>query len=172
MEHSSIVNNDSQYVLENDLLCVEFDQTGEIISLFDKSAGREVLPEGQRANLFQAFEDRPLDWDAWDIDIFYDDRQWTADAAHSMTIIEEGPLRVGLEIRRSLLNSEIVQRIYLYQGERRIDFETWIDWRERHMLLKVAFPVDVLSPRATFDVQWGNVQRPTHRNTIMGLGPF
>ena len=131
---------DSKYVLENEDLCIAFDEAGDIVSLFDKSAGREVIPEGQRANLFQAFEDRPLDWDAWDIDIFYDDKMWPAEAAHSLTIIEEGPLRAGLEIRRRLFKSEIVQRVYLYRGERRIDFETSIDWRERHVLLKVAFP--------------------------------
>ncbi len=163
---------DVSTILENDLLRVEFDQTGEIISLFDKEVQRHVLPRGERANLFQAFEDRPLDWDAWDIDIYYDDRQWTAGAAHSIAIIETGPLRVGLEIRRRLGRSAIVQRIYLYQGERRIEFDTWIDWRERHTLLKVAFPVDVLSPSATFDVQWGNVQRPTHRNTSWDWARF
>jgi len=123
-------------VLENDALHVEFDAAGDITRLFDKSVGREVLPSGQRANVFQAFEDRPLGGDAWDIDIFYDDKQWTAEPAY------------------------------------RLDFDTRVDWRERHVLLKVAFPVDVLSPLATYDIQWGNVQRPTHRNTSWDWARF
>ena len=159
-------------MLENDALRVEFDAAGDITRLFDKIAEREVLPPGQRANVFQAFEDRPLGGDAWNIDIFYDDKRWTAEPAYSLTIIERGPLRAGLEIRRRLLNSEIVQRVYLYRGYRRLDFDTWVDWRERHVLLKVAFPVDILSPLATYDIQWGNVQRPTHRNTSWDWARF
>jgi len=159
-------------VLENDALHVEFDAAGDITRLFDKSVGREVLPSGQRANVFQAFEDRPLGGDAWDIDIFYDDKQWTAEPAYSLSVVERGPLRAGLEIRRRLLNSEIVQRVYLYRGYRRLDFDTRVNWRERHVLLKVAFPVDVLSPLATYDIQWGNVQRPTHRNTSWDWARF
>ncbi|MBE9506586.1 MAG: alpha-mannosidase, partial [Chloroflexi bacterium] len=118
-------------VLENEMLRVESDAAGDITRLFDKTVGREVLPPGQRANVFQAFEDRPLgEGDAWNIDIFYDDKQWTAEPATSLTIIEQGPLRAGMEIRRRLLNSEIVQRVYLYRGNRRLDFDTWVDWRE------------------------------------------
>lgn len=159
-------------ILENDLLRVVFDKTGDIVALFDKEVQRQVLPVDARANIFQVFEDRPIAWDAWDIDIYYADKQWVAEPAHSLTIIETGPLRIGLEIRRRLSHSEIVQHVYLYHGERRLDFDTWIDWRERHMLLKVAFPVDVLTPTATYDVQWGNVQRPTHRNTSWDWARF
>jgi len=159
-------------VLENDVLRVEFDAAGDLVRLFDKAAQREVLPPETRANAFQAFEDRPLNWDAWDIDIFYEAKGWTAEPAHHMAITETGPLRVTLELRRRILNSEIAQRISLYRGLRRIDFDTQVDWRERHVLLKVAFPVEVLSPVATYDIQWGNVQRPTHRNTSWDWARF
>ncbi len=160
------------FILENNLLRVTFADTGNIIDLYDRIAERNVLPEGQQANVFQAFEDRPLGWDAWDIDIFYQDKQYQADPAEEIRIIEKGPLRVGLEIRRQVLNSQIIQRIYLYHDSRRIDFDTWVDWQEQHILLKVAFPVDVLSPVATYDVQWGNVQRPTHWNTSWDWARF
>jgi alpha-mannosidase len=160
-------------VLENDALCVEFDMAGDIIRLFDKTVGREVLPPGRRANVFRAFEDRPLgEEDAWNIDIFYDDKQWAAEPAHSLMMIEQGPLRAGLEIRRRILNSEIVQRVYLHRDSHCLDFDTWVDWREHHVLFKVAFPVDVLSPVATYDIQWGNIQRPTHRNTSWDWARF
>jgi alpha-mannosidase len=159
-------------VLENELLRLEFAEDGDLVGVLDKAAGRQVLPAGARANQFQAFEDRPLNWDAWDIDIFYDEKMWLAEPAQSIAVIEDGPLRAGLQIRRRLLNSEIVQQVYLWRGGRRVDFVTRIEWRERHILLKVAFPVNILSPAATYDVQWGNVQRPTHRNTSWDWARF
>ncbi len=158
--------------LENELLRVEFSPAGDIVRIFDKANQREVLPPGAAANQFQAFEDRPKFWDAWDIDIFYDDKLWLAEPAVSMTLIENGPLRWTLEIRRQILNSLYTQRISLTRGSARLDFDTHIDWRERHVLLKAAFPVDVLSPVATYDIQWGNVQRPTHRNTSWDWARF
>jgi alpha-mannosidase len=158
--------------LENDLLRVEFSEDGDIVRIFDKANQREVLPPGAVANQFQAFEDRPKFWDAWDIDIFYDDKLWLAEPAASIELVEQGPLRWTLEIRRQILNSVYTQRISLTRGSARLDFDTKIDWRERHILLKVAFPVDVLAPQATYDIQWGNVQRPTHRNTSWDWARF
>lgn len=159
-------------VLENALLRAEFDQSGDIVRLFDKRANREVLPAGERANQWQLFEDRPLDWEAWDIDIFYDEKMWLADPADSIEVVEKGPLRACLEITRRVFNSDIVQRVYMYADSARIDFDTKINWQERRLLLKVAFPVDVLSPRATYEIQWGNVERPTHSNTSWDWARF
>ena len=89
--------------MENLCLRVEFDQAGDIVRLFDKRAKREVLAAGARANQWQVFEDRPLDWEAWDIDIFYDEKMWLADPADSIKVVEKGPLRACLEIKRRRL---------------------------------------------------------------------
>jgi alpha-mannosidase len=70
------------------------------------------------------------------------------------------------------LHSDYVQRISLSHSSAQLDFGTTIDWRERHILLKVAFPLDVLSPTATYEIQWGNVERPTHRNTSWDWARF
>jgi alpha-mannosidase len=86
--------------------------------------------------------------------------------------VEAGPLRATLEVRRRILNSSVTQRISLERGSQRLDVDTAIDWRERHVLLKVAFPVDVLAPAATYEIQWGSVQRPTHRNTSWDWARF
>jgi len=160
------------FILENDVLVVEFNKSGEMVRLFDKSEEREVLPVGMKANIFQAFEDYGLDGDAWNIDILYESKQYMTESAYSSIIIETGPLRVGLEFKRHFLNSEIIQRIYLYRGCMRMDFDTWVDWHERHVLLKVAFPIEVLSPKSTYEIQWGNIQRPTHRNTSWDQARF
>lgn len=169
---SVVAQADDEISLENDMLRVEFNSNGDITRVFDKIATREVLPDGERANVFLAFEDRPMNFDAWDIDIFYDDRQWEAESAHEISLIENGPVRAGLLIKRRFRSSEIVQHIYLYRNSPRLDFDTWADWNEQHILLKVAFPVDVLSPTATYDIQWGNIERPTHRNTSWDWARF
>ncbi len=158
--------------LENDFLRVEFNPNGDITRIYDKATQREVLPSGALANQFQAFEDRPLSWDAWDIDIFYDDKMWLSAPATSIEVVEQGPLRATVEVKRRILNSNYVQRISLTHNSPRLDFDTHIDWHERKVLLKVAFPIDVLAPTATYEIQWGNVQRPTHRNTSWDWARF
>ena len=158
--------------LENDFLLVEFNPDGDITRIFDKQSNREILPPNAIANQFQAFEDRPKDWDAWDVDIFYDDKRWLAEPATSIKMVEYGELRQTLEIKRKIQNSEITQRISLNRTSPRLDFDTRINWQERHILLKVAFPVDILAPQATYEIQWGNVERPTHRNTSWDWARF
>jgi alpha-mannosidase len=158
--------------LENSYLLVTFNKQGNITRIFDKSANREVLAIGAVANQFQAFEDRPKDFDAWDIDIYYDDETYFAEPATFVKLVESGPLRWTVEVKRRILNSEITQRISLRYNSPRLDFDTVVNWRERHTMLKVAFPVDVLSPVATYEIQWGNVQRPTHRNTSWDWARF
>ncbi|MBK8615836.1 MAG: alpha-mannosidase [Anaerolineales bacterium] len=158
--------------LENDFLKIEFNSNGDITRIFDKQANREVLAPNSIANQFQVFEDRPKSWDAWDVDIFYDDKIWLAEPATSITMIEDGELRQTIEIKRKIQSSEFTQRISLNHNSRRVDFDTHINWMERHTMLKVAFPVDVLAPQATYEIQWGNVTRPTHRNTSWDWARF
>ncbi len=159
-------------LLENALLRVELNEAGDITRVYDKANGREVLPEGAIANQFLAFEDRPMNWDAWDVDIFYDDKVYLAGPASEVVVEEAGPLRGTLKITRRILNSDYVQRVSLAHNSARLDFDTEIDWRERHILLKVAFPIDVLTPTATYEIQWGNTERSTHRNTSWDWARF
>jgi len=158
--------------LENNFLHIEFNDEGDITRIFDKQANREVLPPDSIANQFQAFEDRPKDWDAWDVDIFYDDKMYLAEPADLSKMIEQGELRQTIEIKRRILNSFYTQRISLNYSSPRLDFDTHIEWNERHIMLKVAFPVEVLAQQATYEIQWGNVQRPTHRNTSWDWARF
>ncbi|HEY0756451.1 MAG TPA: alpha-mannosidase [Ktedonobacteraceae bacterium] len=159
-------------LLENSAVRIELDAAGDITRIFDKVSQREVLVPDSVANQFQAFEDRPQFWDAWDLDIFYDDKMWTAEPATSVRVLEQGPLRATLEIERQILHSHYTQRLSLSYNSPRLDIATTIDWHERHILLKVAFPVDILNPSATYEIQWGNVQRPTHRNTSWDWARF
>jgi alpha-mannosidase len=158
--------------IENDFLRVEFNAVGDITRIYDKSNQREVLPSGCIANQFQAFEDRPIYWDAWDIERAYDDKMWLSDPALEIRLVEAGPLRACIEIKRRILHSDYIQQISLAFNSPRLDFSTTIQWHEKHILLKVAFPVDVLATQATYEIQWGNLQRPTHENTSWDWARF
>jgi alpha-mannosidase len=169
---SPVTSNSYPVSLENDYLLVHFNESGDITRIFDKKAKREVLAPNTVANQFQAFEDRPKSWDAWDVDIFYDDKMWLAEPVESIKFVENGALRQTIEVKRKIQNSEYTQRISLNRNSPRLDFDTSINWMERHTMLKVAFPMDILAPQATYEIQWGNVQRPTHRNTSWDWARF
>ncbi len=159
-------------IVENDVLRLEFDAAGTLTRIFDKRVDREVLKEGEAGNRLQVFEDRPISWDAWDIDAFFEDRGEIIGGLTRMELIETGPLRTSLRIERSYRSSLLRQDIQLCAGSPRIDFVTEVDWHETHLLLKVAFPVAIFSPVATYEIQWGSIMRPTHRNTSWDYAKF
>lgn len=158
--------------IENDEWSVRFDPHGNITSIASlDNQPVEFIEPGKLANLFQVFDDRPLFWDAWDVDIYALERHEALVKSESFEIVERGPVRVAVETVKRFGNSTIKQRISLGPTPG-IRFDTWVDWRESHKMLKVAFPVDVNSSRATYEIQFGNVERPTHRNTSWDMARF
>jgi alpha-mannosidase len=133
---------------------------------------REVLPAGDRANVLQVFEDKPAANDAWDIDIQYQDKMWEFQAEGLPRVIECGPVRVVVEQALCYGQSRIEQHIIFYADKARIDFVNRVDWQETHMLLKAAFPADILSPKATYEIAFGAIERPTHWNTSWDKAKF
>lgn len=158
--------------LENDFYQIKLNAQGQIISIYDKENGREVLAEQSRANVFQAFEDKPMKFDAWDIDLYYQEKMREISNLTNTEVIEEGPLRGSLKLTWKFYDSTIVQTIRIYKDSRRIDFDTEIDWQEQQTLLKTAFPVDIRATSATYDIQFGNIERPTHWNTSWDYAKF
>jgi len=151
--------------LENEHLRIELDDRGLLSSIFDKAAQREVLAPGAVGNRFQLHPDYPNFFDAWDIDRFTFDQVVDLDEVESIDVVASGPLRAGIRVTRRFGASRLTQVVGLDAGGRAVDFETEVDWHETNRLLKVAFPVDVRSPRATYEIQYGHVERPTHANT-------
>lgn len=156
---------------ENRHYKLTLDQSGRIASLFDKAANRSVLSEGSFGNELQVFEDFPREYDNWEITDYYKQKMWILDEDASIEPITDGS-RAGFKITKSYMHSTITQYLWLYSESRRIDFETEIDWHEHHQILKAAFPLDVLSATATYDIQFGHVQRPTHENTSWDKAKF
>ena len=151
---------------------VTFNEHYEIISLIDKKHQRELVPEGERLNQLVAYEDLPMNYDAWDIDIYYDRKSWSVDDVTEAKIVERGPIRDTLLIKRNFQQSTITQYIHFNHLTNQIDFETEVDWHLHHVLLKAQMPLDIHTLEATFDIQFGNVTRALHRNTSWDLARF
>ncbi|NLM78758.1 MAG: alpha-mannosidase [Ruminococcaceae bacterium] len=158
--------------LENRFFSIDLDDAGHMIHIYDKTAQREVIQAGRKANLIRAFEDKPMRHQNWDIDIYYQQKSWEIADISSIEILEQGPVRAALQITRPFLDSRILQTIYIYDQIPRIDFATTIEWREDELLLKAEFPVDIHADTATYDIQFGNVTRPTHWNTSWDWARF
>lgn len=158
--------------LENDFFAVRFDANYEIESIFDKRAGREVVDDSRgTANRLEACEDYPHNFDAWEIKSYYREKVHPVDQVQSAAPIFDGA-RAGFKICRSFLHSTVEQKIWLYEDLGRIDFETKIDWHQEHLLMKVAFPVRINASRATCEIQFGALERPTHSNTSWDAAKF
>ncbi len=151
--------------LRTPLYDLEWNGAGHWTRLFDRQAGREVLAPGGLGNVFEVYEDKPLDFDAWDIDLFYREKRRSVDDLESVELIGVGPIACMLRFVWRVGRSRVEQDVVLYAHSRRIDCRTRIAWHERQTLLKVAFAVDVRNTEATYDIQFGNLRRPTHTNT-------
>lgn len=174
---NSIENNTNVFtfadgIIETPFYHVELNEVGHMTSLVDKKADRQVLAKGAKANVIQMFEDKPLAHEAWDIDIYYQEKMREVTDLTRMEVTEKGPLHMVVRLEWNYMNTKIKQDMTFYVEDKRIDFKTWVDFRERKQLMKVAFPVDIRSTYATYDVQYGNVQRPTHWNTSWDWARF
>jgi len=159
--------------LENELLKVSFDKAGEITSVYDKTRQRELLPAGTLANRLIAYEDKPMQWDAWDIDRYFEEQFWPlADSPTKVSVVETGPHRAAIRVERKYQKSLIVQVISLAAGARQVEFDTFIDWQERAQVIKAQFPFDFNTSEVRSEIQFGHVRRPTHRNTTWDRARF
>ena len=157
--------------LENDRYNLRFNEKGQIESVYDKSLEREWL-DGP-ANVLQTFDDRPNSWEAWDLNDWYREAPLDLLKLDSAEIVEQGPARVVMRLRHTSKNgSTIEQDVVLYRSIARIDFLTRVDWHEQRVLLKAAFPVAIHNTSATFDIQFGSIERPTHSNTSWDAAKF
>ncbi len=160
------------YHLETPFYSITLDAQGRMESIFDKENDRELVKAGHKANQLRLYEDKPIYYDNWDIDIFYTEKSWPVDELVSMRWTEDGPVRTTLELCWHCSLSTIWQKIHFYADTRRIDFETKLDWKLHQHLLKAEFPVDIHSDEATFDIQFGNVIRKVHTNTTWDRARF
>lgn len=168
----SLTNDGAGFIVDNGLIYLSINSSGNITSLIDLDTQREALADQSLANLFQLHHDIPNFWNAWDVDVFYTENTEDLVNGATLTLLEEHDLRCAFLLELPFGSSKITQRITINAGTKRIDFDTEVDWQERNRLLKVAFPTDIHSLRASFDIQFGHVERPTHDNTSWDEAKF
>jgi alpha-mannosidase len=149
-------------VLETDILRLVFNDRGEIRSMYDKEAGRELA--AGLMNCFMLYADLPSSCDAWDIESSCELLPLPLDGPAELEVLAIGPLLWRLRVTRIIGSSSLRQEIVVRQHDRRVDFHTVVDWHERHKLLKVCFPTTVYACEALHEVQFGYLARPTHRS--------
>lgn len=149
------------YLLENDILLVKFNDQGNIVSVFDIENNREVMNTGSVANELNVYHD---DGDAWDFPADYEYRVAGKFELVSSEAFVDGPKAVMQQVRQ-FGESKLTQKIILTAGSRRIDFETEVEWNERHKMLRASFPVAIHATESTSEIQFGHIKRQTNQNT-------
>jgi alpha-mannosidase len=163
-------SNQQGVTIENGLVRIKIDRRGNLTSVFDLRVQREALEAP--GNVFHLHEDIPVNWDAWDVDVNYKETVKILDGPAKVELVESGPLRARVKVSRTFGKSRLEQEIVLRAGSARIDFPTEVDWQERQKFLKVAFPVAIRAMNATYEIQYGHLERPTHTNTSWDLARF
>ncbi|KIL60738.1 glycoside hydrolase family 38 protein [Amanita muscaria Koide BX008] len=151
---------------------------GRITSLLDVKQGRELIANGATGGLV-IFEDRPNYWDAWDVEIHHLETAQQLKFT-SISVVSHGPLRAAIAAELKYCNSLIKVIISLdavaataKENSRSLfRFDATVDWHERHKFLKFELPLNIHSPSATYECQFGHVQRPTHKNTTLDIAKF
>ena len=168
----SVLKTADGFVITTPFAKVDMAADGSFTSLLDLSENRQVWKAGEAGNRLRIYEDKPIYYDNWDIDVFYTEKYWDLDEPASIAVTSVGPLCLQITVNRSFMHSRMTQDIRFYAHSPRIDFNTWVDWKEHQYLLKAGFPVDVHTDEAAFDIQFGNVVRKTHTNTSWDRARF
>ncbi len=150
---------------------VEFNEKGNIAKLIHKETGRSVSPEGEIVGEVIAYQDRPHNHEAWDVKCYFDEVSWKLDFLKA-EIIEKGPVRAVYKVERIFRKSTFTEYYCVYNELERIDVDYESDWKENHVVLKANYPVDVNAVKATFDIQFGNIERSTTTNTTWEFAQF
>ncbi|KAK8894152.1 Alpha-mannosidase 2C1 [Tritrichomonas musculus] len=160
-------------------LSIIFNENGSIKSVKDVKTGREFLSSA--ANKFELFEDRPINWPAWDIQRYHKEMQLFESiqfdgydfTSHHSQILMKYSIKGNRNITSPNVRfSTINQTITFSEDSPSIDFTTVVNWTEHDKLLKVAFPTSVRSKFARFGIQFGHITRSTHKNTLRDFAKF
>jgi alpha-mannosidase len=143
---------------------------GALVSLVHKATGRQTL--AGPADL-EICRDDPTRWEAWDVEPQDLETAKPCPPAESCTISVDNPLRAEVTLRRKIgAKSRMTQVVRLDADTRRLEFHHEVDWQESRKWLKAAFPVQVRAMNATYEMQFGCVERPTHYNTSYDIARF
>lgn len=165
----------SVFELRNSQFVVEV-SNGVITSLYDINADRELIPKGAKAAQLVIFDDKPLYWQAWDVEVYHLESRKELTPS-KVVISENGPHRVSLNVEtkisdKSWIKTTISLSAAIGNAPTSVEIDAEIEWRETMKFLKVEFPVDIVNTEASYETQYGIVRRPTHYNTTWDMAKF
>ncbi len=163
---------DMPAVLENELIRYEFGADGTLTHIFDKVAGKVVSTTEAPGNVLALYLDEPTDSDAWDIGRYYLENHLENARLTARSAIRRDACRSTFAQEFTVGGSQLVQHITLEHNSRRLEFSCRVEWREKHRMLRVAFPVAVTADRANFDIQYGFISRTVHENDSIDRAQF
>jgi alpha-mannosidase len=167
----TVTEGGERIVLENGTLRAELDRGGRLLSLVHLASGREAF--AGPGNVLQTYDDRPTNYDAWDVDPFHLETVRDCPPATSFAVTSGGGLRGEVTFEHGVGRASTVrQAVRLDAGSGRLEFRCQAEWHERHTMLKVLFPVAVRAADATYQMQFGYVERPTHYSTSHDLARY
>jgi alpha-mannosidase len=148
--------------MENRYYRVQLNADGDVASIFDKTIGRELLSAPARLAISY---DNPAQWPAWNMDWEQEQaapKEFVSGPAH-IRVVEDGPVRVAVEVSRETAGSRFVQTISLAAGYagKRVQFGNVVDWNTRESNLKASFPLTSSNHVATYNWDIGTIERPT-----------
>jgi alpha-mannosidase len=153
--------------LENEFLRVSLDpRTGWVTSLFDKRGGREVL--AAPGNYLEALTDEPKSMSAWELGLKGRVAR-VGESGARIEIIEKGPVRVAVRITSAFRESRFTQDLILTRGIPRLDCRLSLDWQERNIMIKAAFPAAAKNSQAFYEIPFGAVARPADGSEVPAL---
>jgi alpha-mannosidase len=162
-------SSSGSFSISNQLLRIGVDAaSGCIVSLIDERSGSETLAPNACGNQLQFFKDLPKQYDAWNVDPGTLDQ--VPAAIQKADSVGWSASEKAIVVRLHWQGSKFVQTISL-QGDQ-IDIDNDIDWHEKHVLLKAAFPLNVTSDFATYEIPYGTIERPTTRNNSFEKAQF
>jgi alpha-mannosidase len=157
--------------VENEFFRMKIDpKTGCVTSLVNKADGKESVAANGCGGLLQTFVDRPAQQDAWEIK--FDEKSWDLKQPESVKVIESGPERAVIHISDKFQSSTFDRDVIVRAGSPRVDVDLHADWHENHILLKVGFPSAASSDKATYEIPYGTIERPTTRRNPIEQAMF
>lgn len=168
----SSVSIGGPYEFQTPFYEVSMNEKGVLTRLYDKTKAREVLSDEGQGNRLSFYRDHPMEWDAWDISSDYQAFPLDMSFGHEVAVDSEGALATVIEVKSKFRKSTIVQKIFFYKNHRAIDFETQVDWRDNHVLLKADFDLNIHANHCKYSIQYGHVERPIDKNHTYNQAMF
>ncbi|XP_063403459.1 alpha-mannosidase 2C1-like [Mytilus trossulus] len=172
--HTHAFKKGQLHWLKNKVVSAAFDYEGRMTQLHLHGVERNAISKDYHGNQFVIFDDIPLFWDAWDVmDYHLETRKPINEKLQHVKILDEGPLRASLEFSLKISDKSYIKQVITLDAESPyFRFDTEVTWHENRKFLKVEFPTSIHSLQASYDIQYGHLQRTNHNNTSWDSAQF